>query len=134
MKYKLTALAALTFLCATVTYAAPITCASDISLSVGGSSPTIVCGTLTFSGFSVFNSTGNSAGRLDINNVTVDDTGTVTLSENPNLANDGHLDLSFVVTGGVDAIDLSVGGANAAVTERACSNPIPTTGSLAGLC
>jgi|SRR5579871_141958 len=134
MKQPITALAVCAFLCATVSYGATITCASNISLSVGGTSPTITCGSLTLSNFSVFNSTGNSAGRLDISSVSEDSSGTVSLSEVPNLGANGHLDLSFVVVGGVDALDLSVGGSRAAVNEKACANSIPTSGMLAGLC
>jgi hypothetical protein len=40
----------------------------------------------------------------------------------------------FEVTGGVTQLDLSVGGTDATVTERACSTPIPTTGPTAFLC
>src|SRR5579871_268147 len=134
MRNKLTALAVCAFLCVAVGYGATMTCAANLSLTVGGTSPTITCGSLTLSGFSVFNSTGNSAGRLDINSVTVNDSGTVALNENPNLGANGHLDFTFVVVGGVNALDLSVGGSGAAVNEIGCGNPVQTSGMLAGLC
>ncbi len=61
--------------------------------------------------------------------------GAAYLNFNPNLggANEDEQFL-FTVTGGLDQIDLSVGGNNATVTERACANPISLTGPLAALC
>jgi|SRR5579871_1232975 len=106
-----------------VSFGGTITCATGISLSVGGASPTISCGTLKLGDFSLFASLGNSSGRLDINAVTEDTTtGTVVLNEDPNLGAWGNLGLSFVVWGGVDQLDLSVGGSAATTKEIACSS------------
>jgi hypothetical protein len=55
-------------------------------------------------------------------------------SLNPNLQAAQDEGLLFQVWGGITQIDMSVGGQNATVTERACANPISTTGPLAFLC
>jgi hypothetical protein len=116
--------------------AAPVTCYSNvISLTPGGTSPTLTCGGLTFSNFQVSNFSGENASRLDINSVSYDSaTGEVVLAENPNLGSGGHLNLFYTVTGPLVGIDLTVLGTMATVIERACANPIPTLGALANSC
>jgi hypothetical protein len=100
-------------------------------------STVITCGGLTFSNFEVTNATGGAAGIIDILAGSDYDsvTGAAYLNFNPNLggANEDEQFL-FSVTGGLSQIDLSVGGNNATVTERACANPIALTGDLAFLC
>ncbi len=116
--------------------AALVTCESSLmSITEGGASPTFACNGLTFSNFSVTNVSGGATGRVDINNVTFDSTtGEVFLAENPNLGASQHENLFFTIAGGVTNIDLSVGGTAATVTERACANPIATSGGTANLC
>ncbi|MBZ5585139.1 MAG: PEP-CTERM sorting domain-containing protein [Acidobacteriia bacterium] len=116
--------------------AAPVAClGSPFSLTPGGASPTIACGGITFTNFSLLNLSGQNAGHLDITNVTFDSaTGLVTLSENPNLGSGGHENLIYTVSGPLVSAGMSVGGTSATVIERACANPIPTTGVLANLC
>lgn len=101
------------------------------------SSTQVVCGGLTFSNFEVTNATGGATGIVDILAGSDYDsaTGAAYLNFNPNLggANEDEQFL-FTVTGGVSQIDLSVGGNDATITERACANPISTTGPLAALC
>lgn len=97
----------------------------------------VTCGGLTFSNFEVPNATGGASGIIDLLAGSEYDsaTGAAYLNFNPNLggANEDEQFL-FTVTGGLDQIDLSVGGNNATVTERACANPISLTGPLAALC
>jgi hypothetical protein len=101
------------------------------------SSTVIVCGGLTFSNFEVPNATGGAAGIIDILAGSDYDsvTGAAYLNFNPNLggANEDEQFL-FEVTGGVSQIDMSLGGNNATITERACANPIAIAGPLAVLC
>jgi hypothetical protein len=100
------------------------------------SSTVITCGGLTFSNFEVLNATGGAAGIVDILSGTDYDsvTGDSYLQFNPNLGANGDEQLLFTVSGGVSQIDMSVGGDNATITERACANPIATSGALEDLC
>lgn len=100
------------------------------------STTVITCGGLTFTNFDVANATGGAAGTVDILSGSDYDsvTGATYLSFNPNLGANEDEQLLFEVTGGISQIDMSIGGNNASITERACTNPISTSGSLAGLC
>ncbi len=109
-------------------------CASPVSVTAGGSSPTFSCDGVTFSNFVLSGVTGGATGRLDILSVTVSSTGNIVLSENPNLGAAQHENLWFTVSGSLSSVDLSVGGTAATVTERVCQNPIPMGGALNGLC
>jgi hypothetical protein len=107
------------------------------SITIGGSSPTFTCGTLTFDNFQLVSATpiGGSVGRIDILGAQYDTvTGEVNLQLNPNLQAGQDDQLMFQVWGGIMQIDMSVGGENATITERACANPISSTGPLAFLC
>lgn len=99
-------------------------------------STVVVCGTLTFDDFQVLNPTGGAAGIVDILSGTEYDTtlGTAYLQFNPNLQNSEDEQFLFQVVGGINQIDMSVGGTNATITERACANPIQTSGPIADLC
>jgi hypothetical protein len=100
-------------------------------------STVITCGGLTFSDFSIPNATGGAAGIIDILAGSDYDsvTGAAYLNFNPNLAGPNEDEqFLFEVTGGVSQIDMSVGGSDATITERACANPISSTGPLAALC
>ena len=100
------------------------------------STTVITCGTLTFSNFDVPNATGGASGLIDVLAGSDYDsvTGAVYLNFNPNLGANEDEQFLFEVSGGVSQIDMSIGGNNASVTERACANPIVTSGALAGLC
>ena len=97
---------------------------------------TVTCGGLTFSNFNVIPGAGTSTVFMDL--VSVDLTGTtVSLSFNPNMSvPTGHQDIHFYyqVTGNAVGVDLAVGGVNATVIERVCSQPIPTSGGTANTC
>jgi hypothetical protein len=99
-------------------------------------STVIVCGGLTFSNFDVANPGGGAEGVIDILAGADYDsvTGLTNLSFNPNLQQNEDEQFLFEVTGGVSQIELSMGGNNATITERACANPITLTGPLAYLC
>jgi hypothetical protein len=99
-------------------------------------STVVTCGGLTFDNFQVLNATGGAAGLVDILSGTDYDsaTGTSFLQFNPNLQANQDEQLLFQVWGGISQIDMSVGGENATVTERACANPIATSGPLTDLC
>lgn len=97
----------------------------------------ITCGSLMFDNFQVLNPTGGAAGIIDLlaNSEYDSVTGATYLNFNPNLSGqDQDEQFLFQVWGGVSQIDMSVGGSNATITERACANPILITGPLAALC
>jgi hypothetical protein len=121
----------------TAASASPITCSSgNGAVTVGDpSSLSFTCGQLTFSNFAVVNPDGDAIGAVDINTATYDSvSGEVSLNLNPNLGSGQDEGFMFEVTGGVSQLDLSLGGTDATVTERACTSPIPTTGPAAFLC
>ena len=101
------------------------------------STTVITCGDLVFSNFSVPNATGGAPGFIDILAGSDYDsvTGVAYLNFNPNLSGPNEdTQFLFEVTGGISQIDMSVGGSDATITERACANPILTSGALAALC
>jgi len=100
------------------------------------SSTVVTCGGLTFENFNILNAAGGAAGIVDVLSGSSYDTslGTVNLQLNPNLQANQDVQLMFEVVGGISQIDMAVGGQNATVTERACANPIATSGSIAFLC
>jgi hypothetical protein len=98
------------------------------------STSVVTCGTLTFSDFSVMNPTGGAAGVVDFLGTSEWLNGTAYLQMNPNLQMGEDEQLLFQVAGGVNQIDLTVGGVNASVNEKACVNPITTTGPVAFNC
>jgi hypothetical protein len=103
----------------------------DVTITPGES---FACGSLIFSDFYLTDLMGSPTGTLDINSVSINSQGLVTLEENPNLNAGGSEDLSFTVSGTLNSLSLAVGGTSASVTERACSNSIATSGSTADLC
>jgi len=107
--------------------------AVDLVTAGNPASPDFSCGGLTFSNFQVIDVDGGAPGIVDINGVSVSN-GDVTLVLNPNLRSAQDEELLFTVTGGVSQLDLSLGGNDAMVTERACSAPISTAGPAANLC
>ncbi len=100
------------------------------------SSTMVTCGGLTFENFQVLNATGGATGAIDILSGTDYDStsGTAYLQFNPNLVANQDEQLLFEVVGGISQIDMSVGGSNATITERACANPIATSGAVEDLC
>ena len=105
------------------------------SVTVGGTSPTFTCGALTFDNFELLNPAGGAVGVVDILGAQYDSTtGAVDVQLIPHLLANQDEQLMFQVWGGVVQFLMSVGGQNATVTERACANPIPTSGPLAFLC
>ncbi len=96
----------------------------------------VSCGGLTFDNFQVLNPTGGASGLVNLLSGTEYDpnSGVAYLQINPSLQADADIQLLFQVWGGVGQIDMAVGGQNATVTERACANPIATSGILADLC
>jgi len=106
---------------------------ADFSCSLGG---------LTFSDFEVLAAAGNPNPEIDLTGATIAADGTVNLDFNPNMSappSGGYQDIWFFfkVTGGVDQIDLSLGGLNATMTEQVCdaafSNNVCTGNQLASL-
>ncbi len=134
---KFLALSAFSLLTLGVASASLVPC--SVSTGFGGavnSTTTVTCGGLTFDNFEVLNATGGASGIIDILSGTDYDTvtGTAYLQFNPNLQANQDEQLLFQVWGGISQIDMSVGGENATVTERACANPIATSGPLPDLC
>jgi len=116
--------------------------ATDISCPITSpilvtSSTTIMCGPLTFENFQTADLTGGAPGLTDLY---VDSasynpaTFQAVLDFNPNLQAGEDEDLLFEVVGGINQIDLSVGGTNANITEVACVNPVFATGYYPGEC
>jgi hypothetical protein len=100
-----------------------------------GSSTSVTCGGLTFNNFQVINPTGGAAGIVDITEISDSACGSeVCLTFNPNLQSNQDEALLFQVTGGINQIDMSVGGSGASITELACSAPVPTSGNGTGIC
>ena len=135
---KLLVLLALTLLSLGVASASLIPC--TISGAGSGGQVTgatvVTCGGLKFDNFEVMNGTGGAPGLIDVLPTSTYDSvsGTAYLEFNPNLSAAQDEELLFQVWGGITQIDMSVAGSNASVTERACANPIPTSGALAALC
>ena len=103
----------------------------DITITPGQS---FACGSLIFSDFYLTDLTGSPTGTLDINSVSINSQGLVTLEANPNLTAGQSENLSFTVSGTLNSISLEAGGTSASVTERICSNSIATSGNTADLC
>ena len=106
---------------------------ADFSCSLGG---------LTFSDFQVLSAAGNPNPEIDLTGATIAADGTVNLNFNPNMSappSGGFQDIWFFfkVTGGVDQVDLSLGGLNATMTEQVCdsvfSNNVCSGNQLASL-
>jgi hypothetical protein len=92
-------------------------------------SPTFSCGGLTFSNFSVVEAGSPNPVLVTLDAATFDPAlGFVFLNFNPHLfaalntTSDIHF--FFQVSGGINGIDLSVGGNNSNIFERACSTAI----------
>lgn len=117
-----------------VASASPIPCTLNMDFAVSAST-VVTCGGLTFDDFQVLNPTGGAAGIVDILSGEFDlATGEIYLTFNPNLGASQDEQLLFAVRGGIRQIDMSVGGFDASITERACANPIATSGFLTDLC
>jgi hypothetical protein len=113
------------------------TACTSSGLGSGGSlisTSVVTCGTLKFDDFQVINPTGGAAGTVDLLSNSEFLNGTAYLQLNPNLQASQDEELLFQVVGGVTQIDLTVGGVNASVTERACANSITTSGPVAYSC
>jgi hypothetical protein len=103
----------------------------DVTVTPGES---FACGSLVFSDFYLTDMTGSLTGTLDINSVSINSQGLVTLQASPNLNIGGSENLSFTVSGSLNSFSLEAGGTSASVTERICSNSIATSGNTADLC
>jgi hypothetical protein len=87
----------------------------------------VTCGGLTFDNFDV-NGLNGASGIVDIisagactNEGALNQ---VCLFFDPNMQANQDVQLSFQVWGGIDQIDMSVGGENASITETACAVPL----------
>ncbi len=98
----------------------------------------VTCGSLTFDNFEVLNPTGGATGIVNLIGAgactEVGALNQACLEFNPNLQSNQDEELAFQVWGGIDQIDMSVGGQGASITELACSSPIPTSGTDTGEC
>ena len=113
--------------------AAPISCSSGnpqdvLTLNSAGG---CTFGGLTFNNFQVVPAAGNPNPEVDLVSAVFTDN-VVNLQFNPNMSappSGGNQDIHFffTVSGGVDQVDLSVGGVNATIAELVCKSAIPTT-------
>jgi len=113
--------------------AAPISCSSGNPQNVLTLNSTEGCtfGGLTFNNFQVLPAGGNPNPEVDLVSAVFSD-GFVSLQFNPNISappSGGNQDIHFffTVAGGVDQVDLSVGGVNATIAELVCKAAISTT-------
>lgn len=118
-----------------VASASTLPCIISGSSAVNGTTA-VICGPLTFDNFEVLNAVGGASGLVYILPSSDYNTATDTafLQIDPSLLANEDEDLLFEVIGGINQIDLTVGGQNASVTETACANPIAMTGALTGKC
>jgi hypothetical protein len=119
---------ALSLLSLSIASASSIPCTingSDAIVEGTTSTTTVTCGGLTFDNFEVLNATGGASGIVDITSVGAcaneGAANQVCLAFNPNLQSNQDEALEFQVWGGINQIDMSVGGEGASVTETACS-------------
>jgi hypothetical protein len=92
------------------------------------SSASFSCAGLTFSNFIGIDAGGVPNPNVSLVAAETTNTGNVNLLFNPGLTAGQDLHLFFTVTGGLNGIDLSVGGTTtSAVTERACGAPLITS-------
>jgi hypothetical protein len=137
MTLKAKMMITLGLLAAAVVSAAPVPCGAppppaqvvDTFPPAGASAFTYTCGGLTFSNFQVIDAGATLPITVNLVGATHDDeTGMVVLNFNPNMfAGIGlvqDINFYFQVDGGINGIDLAVGGTNSSITERACSTPI----------
>lgn len=102
--------------------------ADSLCNALGGPQNVAAAGfTCSLGGFSFgdFQVSGDPGAVVDITGATMDADGTVHLDFNPNISVSAdsvaeNVDLIFTVTGGVDQIDLGVGGINAKISESVC--------------
>lgn len=135
MMNKFLMLVVLSMLLVGLASAAPLPCSVNTGFDNPVTSSTVVtCNGLTFDNFQVLSPTGGASGLVDILSAGACEGSQVCLSFNPNLQANQDEEFLFTVWGGINQIDMSVGGANATISERACANPIPTSGALLGLC
>jgi hypothetical protein len=128
-------------LTAAVASATPVSCGAspppaqtvDTYPAAGPSGYTFSCGGLTFSNFEVVDAGSTLPAIMNLVSAVHDSAlNTVVLNFNPNLfawpqqVEDIHF--YFQVSGGIDGIDLAVGGSNSVISERACSTAINRSG------
>jgi hypothetical protein len=130
---KFLVLLAFSLLSLSVASASTLSCPGVFDSPVG-TGTVIMCGGLTFDNFQVLNPTGGAGGIVDILSAGLDAAGEIDLTFNPNLGPSQDEELLFTVWGGISQIDMSVAGNLASITERACANPIATTGDFVALC
>jgi hypothetical protein len=122
--------------------------ASDIPCTISGTAfgapvngTTVVdCGPLSYQAFVVLNPTSGTTsvnpGQIDVLATSFYDTvsGQAFVQFNPNLQAQMDDEFSFTVLGGINTIDMTVGGENASVQETACAVPFSTGTVGAGAC
>ena len=148
---RLLVLLAFSMLALGVASASSIPCTMSASSGTAFNNPvngtTVVeCGTLanpnllTFDMFSVLNPTSGSGtpnpGQIDVLATSYYDTvlNQAFLEFNPNLQATMDDEFMFTVWGGIDQIDMTVGGQNASVQETACLVPFSTGNVGVGVC
>ena len=94
-------------------------------------------GGLTFSNFMVEAASGNPNPQIDLFSAWVDPSGVVNLGFNPNMSappSGGFQDIHFffTVTGGINQIDLGIGGVNATINEVACATSMTPNSPVCG--
>jgi hypothetical protein len=122
--------------------------ASDIPCTITGTgfgapvngTTMVDCGPLTFDAFMVVNPTSGTStpnpGQIDVLVTSYYDTvlGQAFVEFNPNLQAEMDDEFSFTVLGGINQIDMTVGGDNASVQETACTVAFGTATVGVGVC
>ena len=128
----------LMFLLALSILSLAIASASDIPCTISGTAfnapvngtTVVTCGSLTFDDFAVTNpTTGTNVpnpGQIDVLATSYFDSvaGVAYLEFNPNLQAQMDDEFTFTVWGGINSIDMTVGGQSASVQETACTVPL----------
>jgi hypothetical protein len=123
--------------------ASNIPCVVSTGLDTGLTSATsVTCGGLTFDNFEVIGASNGAQGLAGvfITQATYGSTGCpgeVCLTFDPNMGSQTATQdeaFMFQVWGGINQIDMSVGGQGATISELACSGPVPDSGLQLGVC
>jgi hypothetical protein len=119
---------------ASIGSAATASC-DNVGVPVNVVSLTVTCGGLTFSNFTVVDAGGAPSPVVNLTGATYAN-GIALLTFNPNMSvlagNVADIYLFFTVTGGINQIDLSVGGSRSSVVESVCTKEFTSGGGCTG--
>jgi hypothetical protein len=134
MNKKLLVVLAVLFAMASMASATTASC-DNVGVPVNVVGLTVTCGGLTFSNFTVTDFGGAPNPVINLVGATFSN-GVAVLTFNPNLVvtagNLADLRFSFSVLGGINQIDLGVGGSRATIVESVCTGTFDSGGACSG--